>query len=152
MEQKALVFEKQCINKNAFHKHKHLIDINKVGIDNIVISSKFHVAKRVHFNVIGYITNYVKPLWIKLPQLNGNGKYFDNNKSVNLLVHDKKLLIKYNAIWDKISNLLKIGFDREPAYNDKYIKTKIRICNDRIIQAFMITKCLKIMNVVLVYL
>ena len=51
MEQKALVFEKQCINKNAFHKHKHLIDINKVGIDNIVISSKFHVAKRVHFNM-----------------------------------------------------------------------------------------------------
>ena len=51
MEQKALVFEKQCINKNAFHKHKHLIDINKVDIDNIVTSSKFHVAKRVHFNM-----------------------------------------------------------------------------------------------------
>ena len=84
--------------------------------------------------------------------MNENGKCFDNNKSLNLLVHDKKLLIKYNAIWDKISNLLKIGFDREPVYNDKYIKTKIRICNDRIIQTFMITKCLNIMNVVLVYL
>ena len=84
--------------------------------------------------------------------MNENGKYFDNNKSVNLLVHDKKLLIKYNAIWDKISNLLKIGFDREPVYNDKYIKTKIRICNDRLMQTFVITKCLKIMNVVLVYL
>ena len=37
-------------------------------------------------------------------------KYFDNNnKHANLLIHDKKLLKKYNEIWDKISNLLKKG-------------------------------------------
>ena len=29
MEQKVLIFGKQCNNKNVFCKHKHLIDINK---------------------------------------------------------------------------------------------------------------------------
>ena len=28
---------------------------------------------------------------------------------MNLLVHDKELRKKYNAVWDKISNLLKKG-------------------------------------------
>ena len=31
-----------------------------------------------------------------------------------------------------ISSLLKKGFDSEQMYNDKYIKTKIKIYNDRI--------------------
>ena len=48
---------------------------------------------------------------------------------MNLLAHDKELLKKYNAIWDKISNLLKNRFDSEPVYNDKYIKTKTKIYN-----------------------
>ena len=44
--------------------------------------------------------------------MNGYVKYFDsNNKYINLLVHDKELLKKYNEIWDKISNLLKKEFD-----------------------------------------
>ena len=56
---------------------------------------------------IGYV-NSIKPLHIRLHQMNGYVKYFDsNNKYMKLLVHDKELLKKYNAIWDKISNLLK---------------------------------------------
>ena len=33
LEQKVLIFNKHCINKNAFHKHKHLIDVDKVDTD-----------------------------------------------------------------------------------------------------------------------
>ena len=35
-------------------------------------------------------------------------------------------------IWNKISNLLKKGFDSEPMYNNKYIKTKRKIYNSGI--------------------
>ena len=74
---------------------------------------------------------------IKLPQMSGYVKYFDsNNKYMNFLVNDKELLEKYNKIWYKISNLLKKGFDIEPVYNNKYIKTKIKIFNDKIIINF----------------
>ena len=49
-------------------------------------------------------------------------------------VNDNKLLKKYNKIWEKISNLMNIEFDREPVYgdNDKYIKTKIKTYEDRV--------------------
>ena len=48
LEQKVLILNQQCINKNAFHKHKHLIDIDKVDIDKIVISN---MVKKVHLNI-----------------------------------------------------------------------------------------------------
>ena len=65
--------------------------------------------------------------------MNGYVKYFDsNNKYMKLLVHDKELLKKYNAIWDEISNLLKKYFDIEPVYNGKYIKAKINLYNNKI--------------------
>ena len=60
---------------------------------------------------IGYIhigNAFPIQLCTKLPQMSGYVKYFDNsNKFINLLVHVKELLQKYNEIWDKISNLLK---------------------------------------------
>ena len=47
---------------------------------------------------------------------------------------DNKLLKKYNKIWENISNLLNIVFYSEPVYgdNDKYIKTKIIMYEDRV--------------------
>ena len=57
--------------------------------------------------------------------MNGYVKYFDSNhKCINLLVHDEKLLKRYNETWDKISNLLKNGFASEPVFGSKYIKTE----------------------------
>ena len=32
---------------------------------------------------------------------------------------------KYDKIWDKFSNSVKKGFDSEPVYNEKNLKTKI---------------------------
>ena len=40
------------------------------------------------------------------------------------MIKDDELLVKYNKIWDKVSNNMKKGFDREPIYNEKYLKTK----------------------------
>ena len=61
--------------------------------------------------------------------MNAYAKYFDkNNKYINLLVNDKEILKKYSEIWNKIKSLIK----SEPVYNDKYIKAKIKICNNRV--------------------
>ena len=56
----------------------------------------------------------------------GYVKHFDSNKTMSFKVSDNKLLRKYNKIWEKISNLLKIEFDSESVYGDrdKYIKQK----------------------------
>ena len=76
----------------------------------------------------------IRPLCIKLPQMIGYVKNFDSNKTMSFKVDDNKLLKKYNRIWEIISNLLNIEFDSEPVYgdNDKYIKTKIKMYEDRV--------------------
>ena len=67
-----MISGRQCINKNAFLKYKHLIDIDRVDIDKTVVSSKDSFGKKDSCkNFIGYMTNYIKPLCLKLPQMNG---------------------------------------------------------------------------------
>ena len=70
---------------------------------------------------------------------------FDSNKTMSFKVSDNKLLKKYNKIWGSISNLMNIEFDGEPVYgnNDKYIKTKIKMYEDRVNTNFQDKKCLK---------
>ena len=41
------------------------------------------------------------------------------------------MLKKCNETWDKVKNLFKREFDSKPSYNDKYIKTKIKIYYDK---------------------
>ena len=41
----------------------------------------------------------------------GYVKHFNCNRTMSFRVSDNKLLIKYNKIWEKISNLLNIEFD-----------------------------------------
>ena len=65
------------------------------------------MVKEIHSNIL--LDALLVPLCIKLPQMNGYVKYFNYSKGMNLLVHDKELLKKYNEIWDKIRNLLKKG-------------------------------------------
>ena len=54
------------------------------------------------------------------------------------------LLEKHNEIWKKVSNSIKIGFDKMKNtikniyfYNEKYLKTKIKFYEGKITQIFM---------------
>ena len=40
MKQKALIFDKQCYNKNEFHKNKKTNSIDKVDIKSIMMPKK----------------------------------------------------------------------------------------------------------------
>ena len=57
-----------------------------------------------------------------------------NSKDINLLVNDKDM--KYFEMWNKIKSLVEKEFNNEPVYNDKCIKTKIKIFNDRVYTNF----------------
>ena len=52
----------------------------------------------------------------------------------------KKILEKYSEICNKIKSLIKKDFNIEPVYNDKHIKTKINIYNDRVYKNFQHNK------------
>lgn len=47
-------------------------------------------------------------------------------KYISLLIKNNKLLQKYNEIWDKISIIIKKGFDSKPVYNQECWKTKMK--------------------------
>ena len=49
-------------------------------------------------------------------------------------VSDKNMLKNYIKIWKKISSLMNIKFDSEPYYgdNDKYMKTKIKLTENKV--------------------
>ena len=59
---------------------------------------------------------------------------------MNLLANDEKILKKYSDIWNEIKSLIKKEFNSEPVYNDKYIKTKIKIYNDKVYTNFQHNK------------
>ena len=125
------------INKNTFHKKTTSINIDEVESDKITLLHKTSYGNKGSFKYhIGYRHKneaLISPLNMKLPQLTGYTKHFDNNnKYVNLLVNDKTLLKKYNEIWDKIKILSKRELDKKPLYNNKYISSKIKIYNDTI--------------------
>ena len=55
---------------------------------------------------------------------------------MSFLIKDYELLGKYNRIWDKLNNSIKKGFDSEPVYNEKYLKTKIKSYEGKITTNF----------------
>ena len=45
---------------------------------------------------------------------------------MSFLIKDDELKKKHNEIWVKVNNSIKNGFDSEPVYNEKYLKTKTK--------------------------
>ena len=93
-------YDETCINKNAFHKTTTSINIDEVDINKITLLDKTSYGNKGLFKYhIGYIQKnktLPSPLNIKIPQLTGYTKHFDhhNNKYVNLLINDKKIIKK----------------------------------------------------------
>ena len=59
--------------------------------------------------------------------MSGYIKYFQNGrKSMSFMIEDNSVLIKYNEIWNKIKKTLNIKFHSMPAYDEKYIKAKVK--------------------------
>ena len=46
--------------------------------------------------------------------------------NMSFWIQNNELLEKYNEIWDKVSNTIKKGFDSEPVYSEKYLRTKVK--------------------------
>ena len=106
------------------------IDVNKIVISEEVVYGTKNALK--YF--IGHIdeNDVIRPLLLKLPQMIGYLKKF--NDSMSLRVDDSKLFKKYCKIWETIKGLLGIEFDSEPFYGDtdSYIKTKVKVYHNRV--------------------
>ena len=88
---------------------------------------------------IGYNDkDVIRPLGLRLPQMTGYAKQFNENATMSFRVNNKQLLKNYNKISETIEKLMRIDFESKPVYGDdeKYIKTKIKIYADNMIANF----------------
>ena len=139
MSEKTLKFDNIRVNKKEFHKSKQPIDLDLVNVDQIVIFEKLEHSDDGFKYFIGYKEGeIVKPLCIILPQMSVYIKSFENrSKNMCFMIKNDDVLNKYEEIWDKVKNTLKIKFHSMPAYDEKYMKVKVREFNGVIKTTFL---------------
>ena len=140
MSGKNINFDNKKIKRSGFYKNKTINNIEDIDVNNILVSKKEpYRTKNSWKYFIGYNDNdNIRPLCIRLPQMTGYARKFDENATMSFIVKDKQLLKKYTKIWETIEGLMKINFESKPVYgdHDKYIKTKIKIYAGSIITNF----------------
>ena len=146
MSGNSINFDDKKIKKSDFYnKNKKIFNINDIDVNKILVSKKEKYGKYNSFkHFIGYNdNNVIKPLYLELPQMTGYINKFNENKNKNtttmsLKVKDKKLFKSYNKIWKKVEKLMGIDFSTKPTDVDdeKYIKTKIKTCEENITTNF----------------
>ena len=130
MNGRSVNFEDRKIEK------KKPFSVNDIDVNEILIFKEvLYGTKNLLKYFIGYIDedDVIRPLCLKLPQMIGYLKEFDNSMTMSLRVDDSKLFKKYCKIWRTISGLLGTEFDSETVYGDtdSYIKTKVKMDENR---------------------
>ena len=110
------------LKKHKFHQHKRPISINDIEIGKTVESNKVPFGRKV-LNILSgtKIVEPFRPLCAMLPKMNAYRKLYD-------------------TIWyymNKVSKVIKKGFDGELLYNDNYIKAKLKSYEVRINTNFL---------------
>ena len=141
MSGKNINFDDKKIKKSEFYKNKKPFQINDIDVDKILVSKKEpYGTKNALKYFIGYIDNdVIRLLCLRLPQMTGYTRKFNENTIMSLMVNNKQLLKNYNKIWKKVEKLLNIDFESKPVYgndDEKYIKTKIKIYAGSVITNF----------------
>ena len=131
MNGKNINFDDKKISKSEFYKNKRVFQIDDTDVNKILVSKKepYGTTNALKY-FIGYNDNdVIRPLCLRLPQMTGYAKKFNENATMSFRANNKQLLKNYNKIWEKVEKLLRIDFESKPVYGDggKYIKTKIKI-------------------------
>ena len=90
--------------KNKFYKNEKVIKIDGIDVNKISVSKEEpYGTKSLSKYFIGYNDNdVIRPLCVRLPQMTGYVKKFDNTVTMAFKINDKQLLKKYNQIWKKV--------------------------------------------------
>ena len=140
MSEKNINFNDRKIRKSTFYKNKYVYSIDDIDVNNISVSKKesYGTKKSVKYLIEYNDNDIIRPLCVKLLQMTGYARKFDENATMSFIVKNKQLLKKYIKIWETTEKLMKINFESKPVYgdDDKCIKTKIKIYADNIITNF----------------
>ena len=140
MSGKNINFDDKKVKKYTFYKNKKINKIDDTDVNKILVSKKEpYGTKNSSKYFIGYNDNdIIRPLYVRLPEMTGHARKFDENATMSFKVNDKQLLKNYNKIQEKVEKLLNIDFESNPVYgdDDKYIKRKRKTYAGSIITNF----------------
>ena len=108
MSRKNIDFDDKKIKRSSFYNNKNINNIEDIDVNNILVSKKEpYSTKNSHKYSIGYNDNdNIIPLCIKLPQMTGYARKFNENSTMSFIVKDKNLLKKYSKILEAIEGLM----------------------------------------------
>ena len=137
MSDLSIIFDDKKFQKNIFYRSRKSFNASDTDNNKIVISKRVVYETK---NSLKYFTGYIdadgviRPLLLKLPQMIGYLKEFNDSMTMSLRVDDSKLFKKYCKIWKTIKGLLGTEFESEPVYGDTdfYIKTKVKMYDDKV--------------------
>ena len=97
MSGKNINFEDKKIKKSDFYKNKKINRIDDIDVNKILVSKKEPYGNK---NSLKYFTGFndnsiVGPLCIRLPQMTGYTRKFDENATMSFRVNNKQLLKNY---------------------------------------------------------
>ena len=106
MSGKNINFDNKKIKKSDFYKNKKVTKIDDIDINKILVSKKEPYGAQNSFKYfIEYNDNdVIRPLCVRLKQMNGYAKKIDENAIMPLEANNKRLLKNYNKIWEKKVN------------------------------------------------
>ena len=86
-------FEDKKIIKSDFYKNKKINRIDDIDVNKILVSKKEPYGTKNSFKYfIGYDDNdVIRPLFIRLPQMTGCARKFDENATMSFRINNKQL-------------------------------------------------------------
>ena len=97
----SIIFDDKKIKKNIFYRSRKPFNVNDIDVNKIVISKEVVYGTKTSLEYfIGYIDgdDAIRPLLLKLPQMIGYLKEFNDSMTMSLRVDDGKLFKKYCKI------------------------------------------------------
>ena len=90
MSRKNINFNEKKIKKSIFYKNKAINHIEDINVNNILVTKKEPYGNKNSFKYfIGYNdNNIIRPICIKLPQMPGYARKYDENATMSFVVKD----------------------------------------------------------------
>ena len=105
MSTRNINFDDKRILKSEFYKNKKLFQIDDTDVNKILVSKKEPSGTK---NALKYFigcndNDVIRPLCLRLLQMTGYARKFNENRTMSFRVNNKQLLKNYNKIWEKIN-------------------------------------------------
>ena len=112
MSTKNINFDDKKIKKGDIYKNKKAFQIDDVDVNKIFVSKKEPYGTK---NALKYFIKYndtdvIRLLCLRLPQMTGYARKFDENATMSFRVNNKQLSKIYNKIWQNVEKLMRIEF------------------------------------------